>query len=86
MDKLSTDCASRRIAPQIGWVEKQHGIADYAGAMLAWTQKSGRGFGAAYAEGFRQYTGTLSKNEAVAGIGGGGVDGGAATKIIVIPG
>ena len=45
-------------ASQIGWVEKQHGIADYAGAMLEWTKTRGRGFGVTYAEGFRQYTGT----------------------------
>jgi N-acetylglucosamine malate deacetylase 1 len=45
-------------ASQFAWVTKQHGIADYAGAMLSWSAKRGRQFGVAYAEGFRQYTGT----------------------------
>lgn len=40
---------------QIAWVEKQHGIADYAGAMADWTRRRGKHFGVAYAEGFRQY-------------------------------
>lgn len=43
---------------QFGWVAKQHGIDDYTEAMEKWTAKRGRQFGAAYAEGFRHYTGT----------------------------
>jgi LmbE family N-acetylglucosaminyl deacetylase len=43
---------------QMNWVVKQHGIDDYTGAMEKWTAKRGRQFGVAYAEGFRQYTGT----------------------------
>jgi len=42
-------------ASQSSWVVKQHGIDDYAGSMDAWTKKRGRGFGVAFAEGFRQY-------------------------------
>ncbi|MGD0142011.1 MAG: PIG-L family deacetylase [Rhizomicrobium sp.] len=42
-------------ASQQGWVVKQHGIDDYAGAMDAWTKKRGKSFGVLYAEGFRQY-------------------------------
>ncbi|HEY2706857.1 MAG TPA: PIG-L family deacetylase [Caulobacteraceae bacterium] len=42
-------------ASQVAWVAKQHGIDDYAGAMLAWAQRRGRDFGCAHAEGFRQY-------------------------------
>jgi LmbE family N-acetylglucosaminyl deacetylase len=45
-------------ASQRNWVLKQHGIDDYMGAMQKWTAKRGRMFGVAYAEGFRQYTGT----------------------------
>ena len=45
-------------ASQRNWVLKQHGIDDYMGSMEAWTAKRGRIFGVAYAEGFRQYTGT----------------------------
>lgn len=40
---------------QKSWVEKQHGIADYAGAMESWTRRRGRHFGVAFAEGFRHY-------------------------------
>jgi len=43
---------------QRNWVTKQHGIDDYSGAMEKWTAKRGKAFGVAYAEGFRQYTGT----------------------------
>lgn len=43
---------------QRSWVMKQHGIDDYLGSMQKWTAKRGRTFGVAYAEGFRQYTGT----------------------------
>jgi LmbE family N-acetylglucosaminyl deacetylase len=40
---------------QVAWVARQHGIADYAGSMLAWGARRGRDFGVAYAEGFRSY-------------------------------
>jgi len=40
---------------QMGWVAKQHDIADYLGAMESWTKRRGKHFGVAYAEGFRQY-------------------------------
>lgn len=40
---------------QKDWLLKQHGITDYVGSMTAWSKKRGRGFGVAYAEGFRQY-------------------------------
>jgi LmbE family N-acetylglucosaminyl deacetylase len=40
---------------QIAWVEKQHGIADYADAMASWTRRRGKHFGVGFAEGFRQY-------------------------------
>ena len=40
---------------QHGWVAKQHGIADYVGAMESWTRKRGNHFGVAFAEAFRQY-------------------------------
>ena len=40
---------------QKAWVAKQHGIADYAGAMEMWTRRRGKHFGVAFAEGFRQY-------------------------------
>jgi N-acetylglucosamine malate deacetylase 1 len=40
---------------QIAWVEKQHGIVDYAEAMASWTRRRGGHFGVAAAEGFRQY-------------------------------
>ena len=43
---------------QFGWVVRQHGIDDYTGSMEKWSAKRGRQFGVAYAEGFRQYTGT----------------------------
>lgn len=45
-------------ASQMQWVTKQHGIDDYTGSMEKWTAKRGRQYGVAYAEGFRQYTGT----------------------------
>ena len=40
---------------QVAWVARQHGIADYASAMVAWGARRGRDFGVAYAEGFRAY-------------------------------
>ena len=40
---------------QMEWVGKQHEIADYLGAMESWTRRRGKHFGAAFAEGFRQY-------------------------------
>jgi N-acetylglucosamine malate deacetylase 1 len=40
---------------QVAWVARQHGIADYAGSMVAWAERRGRDFGVPYAEGFRQY-------------------------------
>jgi hypothetical protein len=43
---------------QRSWVQKQHGVDSYMASMERWTQKRGREFGVAYAEGFRQYTGT----------------------------
>lgn len=43
---------------QRSWVQKQHGVDDYMASMQRWTQKRGGQFGVAYAEGFRQYTGT----------------------------
>jgi len=43
---------------QRGWVQKQHGVDDYMASMERWTAKRGRQFAVAYAEGFRQYTGT----------------------------
>jgi LmbE family N-acetylglucosaminyl deacetylase len=45
-------------ASQHRWVGKQHGISDYTEAMERWSAKRGQMFGVAYAEGFRQYTGT----------------------------
>ncbi len=43
---------------QFGWVVRQHGIDDYTASMEKWSAKRGRAFAVAYAEGFRQYTGT----------------------------
>jgi len=40
---------------QVGWVAKQHGIADFLGDMDAWTRRVGSDFGVSYAEAFRQY-------------------------------
>ncbi|HLY78116.1 MAG TPA: PIG-L family deacetylase [Caulobacteraceae bacterium] len=40
---------------QVAWVARQHGVADYAGSMVAWAERRGRDFGVRYAEGFRQY-------------------------------
>jgi LmbE family N-acetylglucosaminyl deacetylase len=40
------------------WVDKQHGISDFTQAMARVSEKRGKPFGVAYAEGFRQYTGT----------------------------
>ncbi|HVM99728.1 MAG TPA: PIG-L family deacetylase [Caulobacteraceae bacterium] len=40
---------------QVAWVARQHGVADYAGSMVAWGARRGRDFGVAYAEGFRHY-------------------------------
>jgi LmbE family N-acetylglucosaminyl deacetylase len=45
-------------ASQRDWVLKQHGIDYLMGAMEGFTAKRGKLFGVAYAEGFRQYTGT----------------------------
>ena len=43
---------------QFSWVVKQHGVADFAASLTRWSAKQGRLFGVAFAEGFRQYTGT----------------------------
>ncbi len=43
---------------QFAWVIKQHGIADFSASIDRWSAKQGKLFGVAYAEGFRQYTGT----------------------------
>ncbi len=43
---------------QRSWVLKQHGIDHLVAAMERWSAKRGRQYGVAYAEGFRQYTGT----------------------------
>jgi N-acetylglucosamine malate deacetylase 1 len=43
---------------QFGWVIKQHGITDFTASLQKWSAKQGRLFGVAYADGFRQYTGT----------------------------
>ena len=43
---------------QFSWVIKQHGITDFTASLEKWSAKQGRLFGVAYAEGFRQYTGT----------------------------
>jgi len=43
---------------QFAWVIRQHGIDDYTASMETWSAKRGREFGVAFAEGFRQYTGT----------------------------
>jgi len=43
---------------QHAWVAKQHAITDHLGAMRSYSAKRGRDFGCAYAEAFRQYTGT----------------------------
>jgi N-acetylglucosamine malate deacetylase 1 len=43
---------------QKSWVLKQHGIEDYVGSMVAWSNRRGRDFGVASAEGFRQYRNT----------------------------
>ena len=43
---------------QIAWVIKQHGITDFTASLERWAAKQGRLFGVAFAEGFRQYTGT----------------------------
>ncbi len=45
-------------ASQHRWVDKQHGISDFTQAMERVAAKRGKPFGVAYAEGFRQYTGT----------------------------
>jgi len=42
-------------ASQVAWLAKQHGVADYPGAMTAWGARRGRDFGVTYAEGFRHY-------------------------------
>ena len=43
---------------QFAWVIKQHGITDFTASLERWAAKQGRLFGVAFAEGFRQYTGT----------------------------
>lgn len=43
---------------QVSWVAKQHGGADPLADMLAWSQRRGRDYGVAAAEGFRQYRNT----------------------------
>ena len=43
---------------QQSWVLKQHGIEDYVGSMVAWSNHRGRAFGVENAEGFRQYRNT----------------------------
>jgi LmbE family N-acetylglucosaminyl deacetylase len=43
---------------QFSWVIKQHGITDFTASLRKWSAKQGQLFGVAYAEGFRQYTGT----------------------------
>lgn len=43
---------------QFAWVIKQHGVTDFAASLERWSAKQGRLFGVAFAEGFRQYTGT----------------------------
>lgn len=43
---------------QHAWVAKQHAITDHLGAMRSYSAQRGRHFGCAYAEAFRQYTGT----------------------------
>ena len=43
---------------QFAWVIKQHGITDLTASLQKWSAKQGRRFAVAYAEGFRQYTGT----------------------------
>jgi LmbE family N-acetylglucosaminyl deacetylase len=40
---------------QVAWVAHQHGIDDYAGSMVSWSERRGRDFGVEYAEGFRHY-------------------------------
>jgi len=45
-------------ASQHRWVDKQHGVSDFTQAMARFAEKRGKPFGVAYAEGFRQYTGT----------------------------
>jgi N-acetylglucosamine malate deacetylase 1 len=42
-------------ASQAEWLLKQHGIDDYVGSMVAWSERRGRDFGVGWAEGFRQY-------------------------------
>jgi LmbE family N-acetylglucosaminyl deacetylase len=37
------------------WLARQHGIADYLRSMEAWSERRGRDFGVAHAEGFRHY-------------------------------
>ncbi|MBL6937163.1 MAG: PIG-L family deacetylase [Alphaproteobacteria bacterium] len=45
-------------ASQVRWVDRQHGISNFTQAMERFSAKVARPFGVAYAEGFRQYTGT----------------------------
>ena len=42
-------------ASQDHWVAKQHGVDDHVASMERWSRRRGRTFGAAFAEGFRQY-------------------------------
>jgi len=45
-------------ASQVRWVDKQHGESNFSQAMERFSAKVARPFGVAFAEGFRQYTGT----------------------------
>lgn len=42
---------------QVGWLEKQHGVADATASMEAVARRRGRDVGVEYAEGFRHYRG-----------------------------
>ncbi|MBS0471014.1 MAG: PIG-L family deacetylase [Proteobacteria bacterium] len=56
---------------QFAWVIKQHGITDFAASLGRFSAKQGTLFGVAYAEGFRQYTGTpYPRSEALQGLVG----------------
>lgn len=45
-------------ASQHRWVGRQHGVSDFTQSMRRFSAKVAKPFGVAYAEGFRQYTGT----------------------------
>jgi LmbE family N-acetylglucosaminyl deacetylase len=45
-------------ASQVRWVDKQHGVSNFSQTMERFSAKVARPFGVAFAEGFRQYTGT----------------------------